>query len=568
MRYLALAVDYDGTLATHGQVPADAVAALRRLKASGRKLILVTGRTLADIRRVFGDWNVFDRVVAENGGVLYQPANDTEHVLAAPPPPALVEALEQRGVTPVRKGRVLVATMEPHHTAVLEVVRDLGLEHQIVFNKGSIMVVPSGVSKKTGLQAALDSLGLSAHNVVSIGDAENDHAFLEASECAVAVANALPSIKDSADIVTRGTHAAGVVDIVERLLDHDLDRVKRDRHRIRLGRSASRRKSVDLPPYGTGLLVAGTPRAGKSSLMLALFEAIRALDYQVCLIDPEGDFERLPSMVGLGDPTTPPTVEEVVGVLDHPSNSVCVSLLAIPGEARPRYFAELARALGQLHATTGRPHWLLLDEAHHLLPAGGAAVDSDWGWQPGGLVLITVSPPRLASATRGMVTHVLALGKDPAATVEAAAALLGAHAPSVAAGDLPRGQGLLWRLGKRRTRVVRLVRSTIKRRRHRRKYMEGGIPEQRSFYFTGPDRTFNLRAQNLQVFVQLAERVDSATWEFHRQAGDFSRWIGTSVKDRKLARAIALVERDARLGTDEARAQIRQLVEARYAPPA
>jgi hypothetical protein len=58
---------------------------------------------------------------------------------------------------------------------------------------------------------------------------------------------------------------------------------------------------VELPPYGTGLLVAGTPRAGKSSVMLAVFEAIRALDYQVCLIDPEGDFERLPNMVTLGD---------------------------------------------------------------------------------------------------------------------------------------------------------------------------------------------------------------------------------------------------------------------------
>jgi len=169
---------------------------------------------------------------------------------------------------------------------------------------------------------------------------------------------------------------------------------------------------------------------------------------------------------------------------------------------------------------------------------------------------------------RGMVTHVLTLGKDPMSTVEAAAALLGARAPAIATGDLPKRQGLLWRIAKKRTRMVRLVRPTVQRRRHRRKYMEGEIPEQRSFYFTGPDHTFNVRAQNLQTFVQLAERVDTATWEFHRQAGDYSRWIGTSVKDRKLARAIAIVERDADLGTDVARAQIRQLIEARYAPPA
>jgi hydroxymethylpyrimidine pyrophosphatase-like HAD family hydrolase len=113
MRYLVLAVDYDGTLATNGQVPADAVAALRRLKASGRKLILVTGRTLADIRRVFGDWNVFDRIVAENGGVLYQPANDTEQLLGAPPLRVGRSARTTRRDTRTA-GRVLVATVEPY----------------------------------------------------------------------------------------------------------------------------------------------------------------------------------------------------------------------------------------------------------------------------------------------------------------------------------------------------------------------------------------------------------------------------------------------------------------------
>lgn len=53
MRYLALATDYDGTLATHGQVDEETLDALKRLRESGRKLLLVTGRHLDDLSSVF-----------------------------------------------------------------------------------------------------------------------------------------------------------------------------------------------------------------------------------------------------------------------------------------------------------------------------------------------------------------------------------------------------------------------------------------------------------------------------------------------------------------------------------
>src|SRR5205823_4267005 len=97
---------------------------------------------------------------------------------------------------PLSVGQVIVATWHPHEQAVLDTIRDLGLELQVVFNKGAVMILPSGVNKATGLLAALNSLGLSPHNAVAIGDAENDHALLAACECGVAVANALPSVKE------------------------------------------------------------------------------------------------------------------------------------------------------------------------------------------------------------------------------------------------------------------------------------------------------------------------------------------------------------------------------------
>src|SRR5262245_47017597 len=210
MRYLVLACDYDGTVAWDGRVDPSTVRALRRLRETGRRLILVTGRALDDLLEVFPEVDLFERVVAENGGLLYRPDGREEKMLAAPPSEALVAGLRREGIAPLGIGRAIVSTWHPHETTVLRVIRDLGLELQVIFNKGAVMVLPSGVNKATGLAAALAELGLSPHNCVGIGDAENDHTFLTLCECAVAVANALPMVKERADLVTSGDHGDGV----------------------------------------------------------------------------------------------------------------------------------------------------------------------------------------------------------------------------------------------------------------------------------------------------------------------------------------------------------------------
>src|ERR1700747_1762040 len=161
MRYHVLATDYDGTLAEQGTVGLATLALLERIHASGRKLILVTGREIGDLLRVFPDVAIFDLVVAENGAVVYNPATRDTRDLAERPPAAFVEQLRQRGVQPLSVGRVIVATWQPHEAEVLEAIRTLGLELQVSFNKGAVMVLPSGINKAVGLRAALGQLGLS-----------------------------------------------------------------------------------------------------------------------------------------------------------------------------------------------------------------------------------------------------------------------------------------------------------------------------------------------------------------------------------------------------------------------
>ncbi|HVJ91671.1 MAG TPA: HAD family hydrolase [Labilithrix sp.] len=222
-RFKALATDYDGTLADDGKVSAETLVALRRLKKTGRKLLLVTGRELDDLMRTFPNVDVFDIVVAENGALLYtpRPHPPRERPLVAPPPPEFVRTLIQRGVEPISSGRIIVATWEPHHKVVLETIHDLGLELEVIFNKGAVMVLPSGINKATGLCAALVDLGIDAHDVIGVGDAENDHSLLGACGLGVAVANAVPALKKRAHLVTDCARGAGVVELVEELLRTD-----------------------------------------------------------------------------------------------------------------------------------------------------------------------------------------------------------------------------------------------------------------------------------------------------------------------------------------------------------
>ena len=222
MRYHVLAADYDGTLATHGRVPPTTLAAVRQLRASGRKLVLVTGRTLTDLLESFPEHDLCARIVAENGAVVYHPATRELRALAEPPPPAFARELARRTGAPVEVGRIIVATSQPHETAALELIHEQGLELQIIFNKGAVMILPPGVNKAVGLTAALEELGLSARDTVGVGDAENDHALLAICGCAVAVANALPSLKQRADIVTGGSASAGVTELIEQLLHDEL----------------------------------------------------------------------------------------------------------------------------------------------------------------------------------------------------------------------------------------------------------------------------------------------------------------------------------------------------------
>jgi phosphoglycolate phosphatase (TIGR01487 family) len=220
IRFLAIASDYDGTLARDGRVDGETLAGLERALESGRKLILVTGRELPSLREVFSSFHLFDWIVAENGALLHRPATGEERLLCPPASSELVASLRKQRV-PLSVGKCIVATVRPHDVAVVQAIRELNLSLQIIFNKEAVMILPSSTNKSTGLAAVLAELGIARERVVGIGDAENDHELLSFCGCSVAVANAIPALKQRADVVTSGSYGAGVMEVIRRLIETD-----------------------------------------------------------------------------------------------------------------------------------------------------------------------------------------------------------------------------------------------------------------------------------------------------------------------------------------------------------
>lgn len=217
MRYLALATDYDGTIATDGVVDDATADALRRAKAGGLTLILVTGREAHHLVEICPCYRLFDRIVAENGAVLFDPATERTEAIAPAPPTEFLERLRARGV-PFGVGRSVVSTWQPHETAVAEAIAQLGIEWHVVMNKEAVMALPRGVDKASGLAAAARELGIDVARVVSVGDAENDIAMFHGAGLGVAVANALPSVKAAAGRVMSRLRGAGAAELIDQLL--------------------------------------------------------------------------------------------------------------------------------------------------------------------------------------------------------------------------------------------------------------------------------------------------------------------------------------------------------------
>lgn len=563
MYFRALAADYDGTLACHGAVEPATIHALLRLRDAGRKLVLVTGREMADLRHVMPDLTLFDRIVAENGGVLFDPPTGREKLLGPRPPVELVRGLMARGVEPISVGRTIVATWQPHEAAVLASIAELGLDWQIVFNKGAVMVLPSGVTKATGLSAALHDLGLSAANVVGVGDAENDHSFLAACGCSAAVANALPSVRKSCDLQMKKDHGAGVAELVEAMLNEDAAILPSERRGICFGVDTNGGRAILTPQES--LLILGGSGSGKSRFATMLIERMMERKFSICVLDPESEYGNFEAAVAIGDHKQAGSVAEAMRLLSRGLN-VVFGTLAINLDARRQLFARLVPQILALHASQGRPHWIVVDEAHHYLSRSSAETGVALAQQGPGMVLATITPDWLPRQTVSAVDHVLAFGGTALELLTQCSTV-----PLQVRSEFTRrspDQALLWsRRSPEEVRLLHIQTPTKVHERHRGKYALGDVGEARSFYFAWSGDGADHRAHNLAEFILESRAIPAEVWTRHLRAGDFAAWFLHVIRDEELARRSREIARDEQLAAEQSRDLIENLIRDRYTIP-
>lgn len=563
-----LAFDFDGTLAVEGKVPPAVETALEACRNNGHVLFLVTGRRYQSVSLGrLGE--LFAGVVWENGAVLSHTASGETYLPFGRLHAAVPEAMEEAGI-PFERGLAIVGTWIPHDRWLWQALREHGAGSTIEYNKKAVMALPPGATKGTGLERLLTLCGFSPRNLAAFGDAENDLSMLMLAEVAIAVADAVPSIRDMADIVAEEPGPEGVLEVLERypLQGRFLDiPLKRERP-IVLGKGDTG-DDVTVPASrlaGRNLGVFGDSGTGKSWIVGLMAEGLHHEAYQVLLIDPEGDFRALrvlPRFVSLsGNKESLPPPASVVSFLDEGGVSLVLDLSQYPVTLRHAYVGEVIRALRPMLERRFRPHWIVLDEAQQFLFEGSAVLDAVQPClDPGGWAIVSYRPDRLSPNILRALHHCLLTRlTDPhaAAAVRENGRQKGVQAADLAA--ISTGSALLCS-----GEIVHL-RPSIRRVSHIRhlyKYLEEPLPPHKRFWFSNGHGGIGKEAASLYEFMNLIPILPVESLEYHDRREDFSHWAATTLGDGDLAARFRKVT-NRRLTGEELRQSLHGIVSAHY----
>ncbi|HLK10574.1 MAG TPA: HAD hydrolase family protein [Candidatus Binatia bacterium] len=568
-----LACDFDGTTAINGRLAPEVAATLRAARAHGVITLLVTGRVLADLHAADVDWAAFDAVVAENGALVWLPAADRTIHLGTPPPEHFLGELRARGV-PFHAGAVVVGTWDRHAGELLDVVRRLGVDGQLVFNREALMLLPSGVNKAAGVRRAIEEFARSEHNLVAFGDAENDLPLLTMAELGVAARGAVPAVAAAADERLSHPGGAGVAHYVDALLAAGAAAPTPPRRRIVLGQDDG--GPVTLPGSGTNVMISGDPRSGKSWLAGLVAEQLIDEGYRLCVLDPEGDhlcLGRRPRVLVLGHDLPLPAPPAVPHLLAEKRLSVVLSLAALPQRDKLAYACDVLDAIGPAQTATGVPHWTMVDEAHYFFHEAASSCRHAAG-RAGSLLLVTYRPSLVAAEVYASVqAHLITRTAIDEERYFVTALLRSRHPTGLVDGDALRGIGGT-RVGLLRsgdtapcwTIFTPGVRSTAQAH-HGRKYADLPVAENKAFRFLHADGTGPTLARSVAEFHAAVRAVPLASLRHHLIAGDFSRWAADVLRDEPLARGLRKLEETARTGGVAHREEILAHLADRYFLP-
>ena len=567
----AIAVDFDGTGATDGHLAPEAVAALGKAHALGYTTLLITGRVLEDVQTACADRSMFDAIVAENGAVIHLCRGGRNIQLGTPPPDRFLGELRALGV-PFHTGAVIIGTWDRHATEILDLIRRFGIDGQLVFNRAALMLLPSGINKAVGVQRALEELGRCEHNLVALGDAENDLPLLVAAEISVAARGSVPAVSAQADDHLSHPGGGGVAHYINRLLEQNGICPTPPRHSILLGRAMDG-EPVLLPASGVNVVISGDPRSGKSWIAGLLAEQLVERDYRLCIIDPEGDYMPIgkrPGIIALGNELALPAPAVVPRLFSDEPLSFILNLSSLALGEQAAYIHSVLGALEESRAATGIPHWILIDEAHYLFDRA-VPIARFLESRTGNFILATYRPSLLGNEVYAHIRAHIMTGTTVDEERYFMTKLLQARGPRnlvprdvLAELAMPRAGLLLEGTSGPSWQVFTHGGRITSHTHHAHKYADTRLPEDKAFRFLYTEGPEPVLAHNMREFHSAVQTVPIASLRHHLISGDFSRWVAGVLGDQPLAGGLRKLERTTAVGVAPNRTEILAHIQDHY----
>ena len=564
-----IACDFDGTGATNGHPAPELYAALGAARAQGIVSLLVTGRVLEEVQRACEDLSPFDAVIAENGAVVNLCGLGRTIQIGRPPSEHFLGELRAEGV-PFHTGAVVVGTWEQHANKLLELIRRFGVDGQLIFNRAALMMLPSGINKAVGVQRALDELGRSARNMIAFGDAENDIPLLLEAEVGVAARGAVPAVLSVADDSISQPGGAGVALYIRKIIERDGIVPTPQRRAVTLGKTTEGAEAA-LPNSGTNVVISGDPRSGKSWIAGLLAEQLIAEGYQICIIDPEGDYAQLgerSKVVAFGHDLPLPSPQATARLLSTGPLSIILILSSLAPSEQLNYVSQLLPSLQEGQAVTGIPHWVVIDEANYFFQSHSPCLKY-LNSPTGSFCLVTHRPSLLASEVYNAVrAHIFTSTKVEEERYFVTKILqayserdLAAHT-ALDSLEPPRAGILLTDSSATPWKVFIPAERITRHAHHARKYADTRLPDDKAFRFL--DAGSPIAVHNMIEFHQAIQSVPLASLRHHLNAGDFSRWVGEVLGDQQLAQGLRKLERTTPAGATPDRTEILAHIEDHY----
>lgn len=582
MQFKIIATDLDGTIALNDKVDSKTWNVLEQAKKAGFKVILVTGRRLNDITQIGPFDDLCEAIVAEDGAAIFFPATNSVILPFGQVAPEVILELQSLQI-PFEKGMAIASTWIPHDQAIAKVLATTGYAAHMEFNKGAVMIMPPGATKGSGLSIAVRELGYSIHNVVSFGDAENDRSLFDQSELSVAVSNATQSIKELADISLSESNGQGVRNFIQKLMAGKIPKYLKARPTRQITLGQMKHSNLALNPLTftmKNLGIFGASGTGKSWLSGLLAEEMMRLEYQLFIIDPEGDYRSMrafPNTIVVGgNGSALPSAIEVSKLLEYSSMSLVLDLSQYESAGRIEYVTELVPMINELRRSRGKPHWILIDEIHYFCGANESALTQLMAttMHDGGLAVVTYKPSELASEVSSQLNHIMLLRFDDSTEVDALkeldneqishciskSQLVAMNEKQVyfhldyAKGDCESLSGVI-EFDQTHRRVPHI--------RHLHKYLRAPLPIDKQFYFKGPQNGFDQKASSLFDFLMAIPSLSIETLKYHLSRGDFEAWFREVLHDEELAKRIRKIA-NRKTPSKWLRAVITEAVTSRY----